>query len=83
MTMTPGIKTSEFWTHLALLLATGATFIGTAFDHAFLTNHPVLAAVVGGAAMVVAGASQIAYTIGRSIVKSADHGPVLSGPSDQ
>ena len=79
--MTKGIKTSEFWTTIAMFLGTGATVAGTVFDKSFLANHPVFSAVVAGVALVIAGASQIAYTIGRSLVKSAQ--PTVLGDGSQ
>ena len=71
MFMKPGYKTTEFITHLGVLLGSAATIIGTVFDKGFLASHPIFSSVIAGIAMIAAGASQVAYTFGRSSVKMA------------
>lgn len=67
--MTQGIKTSEFWSHVAISTGAFASVVGTVFDKAFVSNHPALAAGVSVAGILAMALSQASYAISRGIAK--------------
>lgn len=76
--VTPGWKTTEFWSHVAISAAALAATLGTVFDKAFVASHPALSAGVTIASIVLAGLSQAAYSISRGIAKSGGETPPVA-----
>lgn len=69
--MIRGIKTSEFWSHVAISTGALAATLGTVFDKTFVSNHPALAAAISVAGIVCMGLSQAAYAISRGLTKQS------------
>lgn len=68
--MKPAIKSSAFWTHIAVTLSGLAATSGSVFDKSFINAHPLVAAAVSVSGLALAGLSQVAYIIGNAIIKS-------------
>lgn len=66
---TKGIRTSEFWSHLAVVVGGIGTTVTALFDKGFLTDHPVLAAGVAGVGIFSAAIATLAYNISRGLAK--------------